>query len=112
MITFVYSNTEFSEKTEDSKLLALFFGALSCLDCSEDFKGSVVRQVCKIDRESFVVDVLMSSVEDVTLIVNAFISQYQALKSSDENLFLFDLKVLPDGLSFNVIYKIYSSIPF
>lgn len=112
MITSVYSKTDFSEKTEDSKILTLFFGALSCLDYPEFFKGSVVRQVCKIEREYFIVDVLVSSVEDATLIVNAFLSQYHSLKDSDENLFLFDLKVLPDGSSFNVIYKIYSSIPF
>lgn len=112
MTRFVNCNSDSSEKKNDFNLLAFFYGSLFCFDCSEDFKGSVVRQECIIDKDSFVIDVLISSVEDVTSIFNMLVSQYQSLKSSDENSFLFDFKVFPVDSSFNVIFKIYSSIPF
>lgn len=110
--TFEY-NSDFSNKKESCKILTLFFDALSFVDRQDKIiKGNIIRRVCKVDSESFEINVRLSACDDVAWIVNAFISQYEALKNTDENLFKFDVQVSSNESSFDVTYKIYSTIPF
>lgn len=110
--TFEY-DSDFSELKDESKILTLFVDVLNFVDRQDKIvKGSVTRQVCKVDVDTFEVVLRLSNADDVSWFVTAFLSQYHALGKIEENLFDFHLDVVPVGSSYDVTYKVYVPLPY
>lgn len=113
MISSFEYDSDFSEMKDESKILTLFVDILSFADRQDQvLKGSVTRQVCKIDVDNFEVVFRLSNADDVSWFVTAFLSQYHALGKTEENLLDFHIDISPVGSNFDVTYKVFVPLPY
>lgn len=113
MVSSFEYGADYSELEVKSKILTLFVDVLNFVDRQDKIiKGSVTRQVCRIDNDTFEVSLCLSNADDVSWFVNAFLSQCNAFGKTEENLFEFHIYISPVGSKFDITYKVFMPLPY